>query len=319
MMAAPLVSILIISFNTKQMTLDCLRSVFAETRETAIEVIVVDNASTDESADAIAAEFPEVRLIRSPENLGFAAANNLAADSARGRFLLLLNPDTIVIEQAVDRLAAFAVEHPSAGVCGGRTLYADRSLNPTSCWRRFDLWTLVCSIAGTTLLFPSSRAFNPEPYGRWRRDTVREVDIVTGCWLLIERALWQRLGGFAKKYFMYGEDADLCLRARAAGAKPMITPAATIIHFGGGADPYRPAKFVAIFKAKVSLMDDHWPRWQRPIGKAIYPLYPLTRAVAYGLAATILRRESLRTKAALWREVWRRRNEWRFGWSAQVR
>lgn len=302
-----------VSFNTKQMTLDCLRSLFAET-QSPVEVIVVDNASTDGSADAIAAEFPKVRLIRSTANLGFAAANNLAAESATGRYLLLLNPDTIVIERAVDRLAEFAQAQPQARVWGGRTLYADRSLNPTSCWRRFDLWTLCCAIVGTTMLFPRSRLFNPEPYGAWPRDSVREVDIVTGCWLMIERELWQRLGGFAKKYFMYGEDADLCLRAQAAGARPMVTPDATIIHFGGGADPYRPAKFVAIFKAKVSLIDDHWPRWQRGIGKAIYPLYPLTRALGYGAAALLLRRESLRAKAALWREVWRRRGEWRAGW-----
>lgn len=302
-----------VSFNTKQMTLDCLRSLFAET-QSPVEVIVVDNASTDGSADAIAAEFPKVRLIRSTANLGFAAANNLAAESATGRYLLLLNPDTIVLERAVDRLAEFAQAQPQARVWGGRTLYADRSLNPTSCWRRFDLWTLCCAIVGTTMLFPRSRLFNPEPYGAWPRDSVREVDIVTGCWLMIERELWQRLGGFAKKYFMYGEDADLCLRAQAAGGRPMVTPDATIIHFGGGADPYRPAKFVAIFKAKVSLIDDHWPRWQRGIGKAIYPLYPLTRALGYGAAALLLRRESLRAKAALWREVWRRRGEWRAGW-----
>lgn len=314
---APVASIIVVSFNTRSMTLDCLRSVYAETPSLPIELIVVDNASSDGSADAIAEEFPQATLIRSQQNLGFAGANNLAAGMARGEFVLLLNPDTLVVNRAVEAIIDFARARPECGIWGGRTLFADRSLNPTSCWRKFDLWTLLCAIGGMTLLFPRSAVFNPEAYGAWQRDSERSVDIITGCWLLARRSLWNDLGGFSSKYFMYGEDADLCLRARALGAKPAISPAATIVHFGGGADPYRPAKFIAIFKAKVSLIHDHWPRWQRPIGTFLYPLYPLVRAWGYGCAALVFRRgnrgERLGAKASLWREVWQRRSEWRHG------
>ncbi len=184
--AAPVLSILVVSYNTRAMTLDCLRSVVAETR-TPYELIVLDNASADGSAEAVAAEFPQARLIASPENLGFAEGNNVAARDARGEYLLLLNPDTLVLRGALDKLLAFAKEKPQAGIWGGRTLYADGSLNPFSCWRRLDLWALAMRATGLVSLFRESPIFNAEAYGGWRRDTVRGVDIVTGCLFLIRR------------------------------------------------------------------------------------------------------------------------------------
>ena len=132
--AAPVLSILVVSYNTRAMTLDCLRSVVAETR-TPYELIVLDNASADGSAEAVAAEFPQARLIASPENLGFAEGNNVAAQEARGEYLLLLNPDTLVLRGSLDRLLDFARAEPGAGIWGGRTLFADGRLNPSSCWR----------------------------------------------------------------------------------------------------------------------------------------------------------------------------------------
>ena len=132
---APRVSILVISYNTREMTLDCLRSLKAETT-VPHEVIVVDNNSPDRSADAIAAAFPEFRLIASPDNLGFAKGNNVAAEEAQGDYLLLLNPDTVVLDHAIDRLVAFADANPRAGIWGGRTLNADRTLEPDERLRR---------------------------------------------------------------------------------------------------------------------------------------------------------------------------------------
>ena len=215
--SAPVLSILVISYNTRAMTLDCLRTVVAETR-TPYELIVLDNASADGSAEAIAAEFPEVRLIASPENLGFAEGNNVAARVARGEYLLLLNPDTLVLRGALDKLLGFARAEPQAGIWGGRTLFADGSLNPSSCWRRLDLWALAMRASGLAGLFRDSPVFNAEAYGGWRRDSPREVDIVTGCLFLIRRETWDRLGGFDPTFVMYGDEADLCRRAQAIGA-----------------------------------------------------------------------------------------------------
>lgn len=308
--AEPRVSVLVISFNTKDMTIECLRSVMEQTLHHSFEVIVVDNQSSDGSADAIAVEFPEISLIRSDENLGFARACNVAAAHARGEFLLLLNPDTVVLDHAIDRLIDFAHSEPEAGIWGGRTLFGDRSLNPTSCWGQITLWSLLSSAIGLKALFPGSELFNSEGYGRWKRDSDRHVDIVTGCLLLIRRVMWQRLNGFKPEYFMYGEEADLCLRARKLGARPMITPRSTIVHYGSASDTYRPGKLVRVLAARITLVRQHWGPVRRRLAEVLFLASPLIRATAYSVAAAVVPTTSLVRNAAQWREVWRRRNEW---------
>jgi GT2 family glycosyltransferase len=311
--ARPAVSVLIVSYNTKEMTLACLRSLREETRAPH-EVIVVDNASSDGSAEAIARDFPEVRLVRSRRNVGFAAATNLAAAAADGRFLLLLNPDTLVLDSAVDRLLAFAGRRPSARIWGGRTLFADGTLNAGSCWQRMTLWNTFCRTAGLTGVFPHSALFNPEGYGGWARDSERPVDIVTGCLLLIERSFWERLGGFDPAFFMFGEEADLCLRARRLGASPRVTHEATIVHHGTASLPDRADALALILRAKVELASRHLPRWQRPLALGLLRLWPLSRLVALRLAGRVAATASAGTSVATWGEVWRRRESWWSGY-----
>jgi GT2 family glycosyltransferase len=312
---APRVAILVVSFNTREMTLECLRSVVRETRDVTYEVLVVDNCSSDGSAEAIAAEFPELRLTRPAENLGFARANNLLAREARSEFLLLLNPDTIVRDRAIDRLVQFADAHPEAGIWGGRTLYGDGSLNPNSCWRHMTLWNTFCRTFGLAALFRSSPLFNPESYGGWNRDTVREVDIVGGCFLLIRHELWRKLDGFHPSYFMYGEEADLCARARRFGARPLFDPDAAIVHYGGASETVRADQVSKLLRAKVTLIRHHWRGIRRRLGEALMWLMPLTRAVAYSLAAVVARRGRMPERAELWRKVWSSRGQWFQGYT----
>jgi GT2 family glycosyltransferase len=310
----PEVSIIVVSWNTREMTLACIASVLERTAA-PFELIVVDNASSDGSAEAIADAFgadPRLRLMAEGENHGFAHANNLAARVATGCRLLLLNPDTVVLDGAVDRLLAFAEARPRAGIWGGRTVFADGSLNPASCWRRMTLWSVFCRTAGLTGILPRSEIFNPEAYGAWPRDTVREVDIVTGCFLLVDRDLWERLGGFDPAFVMYGEEADLCLRARALGARPAITPEATIIHHGGASETVRADRVVRIWKGKVALIRRHFSWATRGPALALYRLWPLTRWWAGTLSGTL--RGTRGENAEVWREVWRRRREWMAGW-----
>jgi GT2 family glycosyltransferase len=309
--APPVLSILVVSYNTREMTLDCLRSVVAETR-TPHELIVVDNASPDGSAAAIAAEFPGIRLIASPENLGFAEGNNVAARAARGEYLLLLNPDTLVLRGALDSLVAFARAHPAAGIWGGRTLFPDGSLNPPSCWRRLDLWAILMRATGLASVFRKSPVFNAEGYGGWQRDRAREVDIVTGCLFLIRRADWQRLGGFDPTFVMYGEEADICRRAQGLGFRPMITPEAEIVHFGGASESVRADKLVRLYRALTTLIRRHFPPWQRPLARGLLAAVPLGRVLALSALRPIgLDRPASR---AAWSEVWERRAEWRDGY-----
>lgn len=306
-MSAQPLSVLMVSYNTCPLTLAAIASVYQNTR-TPLELFVVDNASSDGSADAIAAAFPSVKLIRSERNLGFGAACNLAAQQAAGERLLLLNPDTEVLPGAIDRLMAFANRTPDAGIWGGRTLNRDGSLNPSSCWRRQTLWGLACAATGLSALWPRSGWLNPDAYGGWLRDSEREVDVVSGCFLLIDRALWDALDGFAPVFFMYGEDADLCLRARRLGARPRITPLAEIIHEGGASEAVRADKIVRLYRAKAQLMHRHWSAPACLVGRALMQLNVARRWLWFSLRR--FQRRAVEQETNPFGHVWARRDDW---------
>ena len=316
-MAAPRhidLSIPVVSYNTKTLTLACLDSIAAETRDVAYEVIVVDNASSDGSAEAIQSHPAVTRLIALEDNIGFARANNLAASEAEGALLLLLNPDTVVLGSAIDRLVAFARLCPNARIWGGRTLFADGSLNLASFWGRMTPWNLACRASGLTGVFPATTLFNGEAEGGDRRDRVRYVDIVSGAFLLIDRNLWQRLGGFDPQFFMYGEEADLCLRARAHGASPLVTPDATIVHYGGASERTREDKMVRLLSAKALLIQRHFAPGTRRLGLALNAAWPLTRFLALAIAGVATGSATLRERAGVWQRIWGRRGEWLGGY-----
>jgi GT2 family glycosyltransferase len=283
------------------------------------QLVVVDNASPDGSAAAIAEAFPEVRLIASPDNLGFGGGNNLAAREARGRYLLLLNPDTVVLDGAIDRLVAFAERTPAGGIWGGRTLFADHSLNPSSCSGDQTLWSVFCRTSGLALAFRSSPLFNPEDYGGWDRGSEREVGYVSGCFFLIRRELWDRLGGFDPTFVMYGEEADLCRRARALGARPRVTPDATIVHYVGASSSRRSDKAVLVLKSKITLARRYLPRWQQPPALLLLRLWPFTRKVGGAVAARLTGHAGAAAAARHWDTVWRARRDWREGFPSRPR
>lgn len=307
---SPEVSIIVVSYNTKQLTLECLRSVFQETICTTFEIIVLDNASSDQSASAIAKEFQNnVQFIPLESNIGFAGGNNYASKVASGKYLLLLNPDTVILEGAIDKLVTFAKSNPDAGIWGGRTLFGDKTLNPGSCWRQQTLWGLTSKALGLSSLFRRSTLFNPEGMGSWDREGIRKVDIVSGCFLLINHDLWKQLNGFLSDFFMYGEEADLCLRAKKLGARPMVTSEATIIHYGGASEKIRSDKLVRLIKAKMLLIRKHFSPYSMPLGIALLACWPLSRYIAHSIAVIFRKNGSSQSKQ-VWEEVSERRKEW---------
>jgi len=307
-MVAPLLSIIVVSYNTKDMTLACLQSIVDET-SSSYEVIVIDNLSVDGSAEAIATRFPQFHLISSRENLGFAKANNVAAEQALGEYLLLLNPDTLILDGAIDTLLSFARQHPDAKIWGGRTLDGSRNLDPTSCWGKQTLWGMFCRATGTAAAFSGSSVFNQEGYGSWKRDSERQVDIVTGCFLMIRRDFWNRLSGFDSRFFMYGEEADLCLRAHQLGAAPMFTPNATIIHYGGASETVRADKLVRLLRAKAQLISRHWSPLAATLGIGLMLAWVLRLRATYAILLKV-RGSAWQERAEAWASVWRRRAEW---------
>lgn len=301
---SPTISIIVVSFNTREMTLACLGSIVKQGGAHTYEVIVVDNASTDGSAAAIQAAYGDdarFQLNLGSDNLGFAAANNLAVKDARGTFVLLLNPDTVVLDHALDQLVDFALERPKNKIWGGRTVFGDGSLNPTSCWGRMTLWSVFSRQSGLRNLLAGSRLFDARAMASWKRDSVREVAIVTGCLFLIERSFWNELNGFDPAFFMYGEESDLCIRATALGARPIITPDATIVHYGAASDTVKEDKHVRLFSAELMLYARHFSRLSSSTARWLMLAGTWGRAMSMRLLG---RRESA------WIGIWNRRKEW---------
>lgn len=303
-MSDPLLSIIVVSYNTREMTLACLQSIKDQTT-IPYEILVVDNNSPDGSAEAVAENHPDVRLFAEKDNHGFAGGNNLAAKSARGEYILLLNPDTVVLDGALDKLIAFAGRTPDARIWGGRTLFGDMSLNRKSCFGRVTLWSLFCRAFGLSIIFRKSEFFNPEEFGEWDCMSERQVDIVSGCFLLLKRADWETLNGFDPVFFMYGEEADLCLRSiRDLGSKPRVTPDAVIIHYHGGSTSNRfTEKTIRLLKARTELIRRHFPSYQQPLARLLVSCQPFIRYVKHRLLGG----------AEVWAEVWKQRKEWKDG------
>lgn len=305
-------TVIIVSYCTRELTLKAIETLYATTHDVTFHTVVFDNASDDGSAEAIRAAFPQVEVIASPENLGFAKANNLVAAKATTDWLLLLNPDTECHAGAVDNLMAFSKAHSQAGITGGRTVFRDGSLNIASCWMRITPWSAFCSATGLSSVFPKSAFFNPEAMGGWQRDTVREVDIVVGCFMMVPRKLWDKLGGFNLRYFMYGEEADLCLRAKALGYQPMVTPDAQIMHLVGASSKAQPRKYSMIAKARMTLIRDHWPPAHVPFGRVMIAVWAGSRALVLGLVARTTGKK--KDAAAKWAAIWQDREDWLKGY-----
>lgn len=305
--AAPEVSILVVSYNTATLTLACLDAIDAAAADTPHEVIVIDNASRDDTVARITAAHPAVQVVANPTNVGFARAVNQAADRATAPRLLLLNPDTVAEPHSIDAVVEFARTRPDHGLYGGRTLAPDGTVDPRSCWGRQSLWSLACFATMADVAARGSRLFDPESLGRWPRDTVREVDMITGCFLLVDTDVWNALGGFDEAFFMYGEDADLSLRARRAGYRPIITPDARVMHRGAGSPIRTDDKTILLLRARATILHRRWGDTAGRIGLGL-----LTTGVA--LRAAVARVAPVRAERRVWPEVWRRRREWTGGY-----
>jgi len=261
------VAILIVSYNSARQIAPCLRSVQQQRKSVNQQIIVLDNASWDETADLIRREFPDVLLLTPGRNLGFAAGVNEAVRHADAEFVLLLNPDTEIREHAIDEIVNFARLHPEHGFYGGRTVQPNGRLEPSSCWGAPTLASMALFAFGLTALAPRNRWLDPESLGDWARDTVREVGVITGCFLLARRDAWEQIGGFDERYFMYMEDVDLGDRLGRAGWQNIYVPSAEILHDKGHATGRDPARNLAAHHTSTYtfLSDRHPKLWQAPL------------------------------------------------------
>jgi len=225
----PVVSALIVSHNAKDLLLQCIQALFASA-DVPVEVVVVDNDSSDGSAAAVTTEFPQATVLIQEKNLGFGRAANVGLERCTGRFILLLNPDVTVDLQCVGRLADFMLTRPDAGAVGPRLLMADGKLDPAA-RRAFPVpSTLFYSTLGLSRLFPKSPRFGRYNMGNIDESEVHEIDSGTADCLMLRRAALDRVGFFDPRYFMYGEDIDLCYRLKLGGWKIFYLPNAIASH-----------------------------------------------------------------------------------------
>jgi GT2 family glycosyltransferase len=250
-------SVVIPSYNTRDLMEQALRTVAEAAEGIRVQVIVVDNASRDGSADMVAEKFPAVELIRNERNLGFGGANNAAFARARGRHVLLLNSDTIVRPDTLRTMVTFMDEHPEAGAAGCRILNPDGTLQ-LDCRRSFPTPAAAFyKLTGLSRLFPSSHRLARYNLTYLDPEEVNEVDALSGSCMIVRSQVLEQVGGFDEAYFMYGEDLDWCFRMREAGWKIYYTPATEIIHFRGESGraesmriQYRKNEAMAIFVSK---------------------------------------------------------------------
>lgn len=223
------VSVIVVNWNTRKLLEQCLGSVYETAGSLAVEVIVVDNGSSDGSVEMVRERFPQARLIANPENLGFARANNQAMKIARGRYFLLLNSDAALrpgaLQSLVDRMEA----RPEGGIVGGRLVNPDGTFQAS--YMDFPtLWGEVMLMLKLHTLF-RTRYFPSHPPAE--SEAAREADWIPGACMLVRRQLWEQIGGLDETYFMYSEEVDWCRRARQVGWKVYYTPEAEIVHWGG--------------------------------------------------------------------------------------
>jgi GT2 family glycosyltransferase len=260
------VSVIIVNWNTEEILRQCLRSVYAETHGISFEVIVIDNASSDNSVEMVRGAFCDVKLIANKKNVGFAAANNQGIAIANGRYVLLLNSDTIVLDRAIQKTIAYADGHPDTAVVGCRILNPDGSLQ-NSCFMFPSILNWFLFSTYLYKLFPRSQFFGREQMSWWGREDAREVDVVTGCFMLVRSPAIDDVGVMDEGFFMYAEETDWCYRFKSRGWKNQFTPDGVIIHIGGASAAKLGARRARITNASfIRYMFKHWSRTRAFIG-----------------------------------------------------
>lgn len=226
-------SIIIVNFNVKVFLQNLLDSIEKASTQLQSEIIIIDNASDDGSVELLRDKYPKVKLIVNNRNLGFGKANNLGLKEAKGKFILLINPDTIVAEDTFTKMIEFFDQTPEAGLAGCKILNPDGTLQ-LPCRRSFPgPWTSFTKVTGLSTLFPKSKIFARYNLTYLDENQTYEVDAISGSFMMMRKEVYDKVGGFDEQFFMYGEDLDLCYRIQKAGYKVYYVHSTQIIHYKG--------------------------------------------------------------------------------------
>jgi GT2 family glycosyltransferase len=299
----PRIKAVIVTYNSEADILGCLASLRSSWSEVSIHV--VDNASADQTVARIAESRSDLRLMQNAENRGFAKAVNDAAGTVEGYdFVLLLNPDATLERDTIDALLALAFRYPDAGIYGGRMMDEAGYPDPTCCLAQPSLGSTIAFGLGLSAV-RGAPILDPDSLNGWRRVGTREVPVLTAGVMLVAADLWTRLNGFDDRFFVYGEDVDLCVRARRIGARPMFTDQATYRHRGGASSGSRATRMIMILTGKATLMRLRWSASTARLGVVFLLCGVAIRAVGEKLRAN---------SSPVWRTAWAKRKHWMAGW-----
>jgi GT2 family glycosyltransferase len=279
-----MVSVIIVSWNARDYLLQCLTSLAAGACRYPMEIIVVDNASSDGSFESVKAQYPQVRLIRNDTNLGFAKANNLGVAASAGRYLCFVNSDVKVLKDCISNLVDHCEQHPRTGMTGPRVIGGDGQLQ-RSCRGFPTLWNMFCRALALDTIFHKSRLFTGYSLSHWRHDNLRPVDILSGCFWLVRKEALTRVGRLDEDFFIYGEDLDWCKRFWNQGWEVVYVPTAEAIHYGGASSANAPLRFfIERQRADLQYWRKHHSRPAVACFFLISCLHLALRALGYSLA-----------------------------------
>lgn len=283
---APDISVIVVTWNAKEYTLGCLASLRDKPGSPDVEIIVVDNASSDGTAEAIAERFPSVRLIRNAQNLGFAKANNQGLKVSRGRYVCLVNSDVVVPEDCLSRLLAYMDANPDIGLLGPRMLTPKGEVG-YSVMRFPTAWNTLCCALGFSGFMMKEFNYNH----------THDVEVLTGWFWVARRSALAQVGGLDEQFFMYGEDIDWSQRFHNAGWRVVYCAEVEALHYGGASSKNAPARFY-IEMRRANLQ--YYQKYHGLLSRFAYSLavwsHELARVLAYG--AIFVVRHSQRAEAA---------------------
>jgi GT2 family glycosyltransferase len=303
-------SIISVNWNSVDYLRECIASVYEQTRGISFEIIVVDNASPQGGVEVLREHFPEVRIVHSQKNLGFAAANNIGFHDSTGRYVLFLNPDTRLITPAVNIMLEQLKSLPNGGIVGCKLLNTDLSVQITSIQKFPTIVNQVLDLEYLQLRWPGCPLWNIRPLFS-EVATPLSVEVISGACMLLRREVFEQVGMFTEDYFMYAEDIDLNYKVKKAGFTNYYVSTASIVHHGGGSSKQEASQWATLMKYRAM-----GKLFRKTRGHLYGVLYRATMvcaasgrllilALAYPLANVMWNRQSLQLSARKWRVILR--------------
>jgi len=275
------VSFIIVNWNTKDLLLECIESIRAARKNLNIEIIVVDNASSDGSPEAVRNLSDHINIIVNNNNIGFSKANNIGMRRSHGRYMCVVNSDIKVLNYCIEDAIGYMDNNHSIGVLGPQVLNRQMKIQYT-CREYPNLWSTFCQAFGFHRFFEKSKLFKDSFMTYFDHTSIRKVDVLSGCFLIVRKEAIQQVGFFDERFFIYGEDVDWCRRFNEAGWDVIFYPLSHVIHYGGTSSASAPARF------NIEMLKAHFQYWEKWHGNPSNALYIILRLFSVYFRVVIL-------------------------------